>query len=163
MADNVKVQEATGSLDPPIATDDVGGAHYQKIKLALGAENAVDTLLDSGQQSMANSVPVVLAGDHSTIPVSEGAAANIGANQVSVSSSSGQIAPANLTRSGVILIHHGGNAPDVFYGPSGVAAGNGAFLPAVAGYQSPILKTKAAVHGVTVSGSATVSYVEFFN
>lgn len=66
MADNVEVTAGTGTS---IATDDVGGAHYQKVKLALGADNAVDTLLDSGQQAMSACAPVVLASDHTDVKV----------------------------------------------------------------------------------------------
>jgi hypothetical protein len=64
MADNVTIPTTgTGTATPVIATDDVASVHYQKIKIALGADGAVDTLLDSGQQAAADSVPVVLASD----------------------------------------------------------------------------------------------------
>ncbi len=68
MADNIKTQAGAG-VDPDVATDEIGGAHYQKVKIALGAENALDTLVDSGQQTMANSVPVVIASDQTAVPV----------------------------------------------------------------------------------------------
>ncbi|MGH6961378.1 MAG: hypothetical protein ACREE7_12900, partial [Dongiaceae bacterium] len=68
MADNIKTQAGAG-LDPEVATDEIGGAHYQKVKIALGAESALDALLDSGQQTMANSVPVVIASDQTAVPV----------------------------------------------------------------------------------------------
>lgn len=38
MADNVKVVAATGGGDPPIATDDVSGVHFQKVKLDGGGD-----------------------------------------------------------------------------------------------------------------------------
>lgn len=71
MADNVTFQAtaATPASGTVVATDDVGGAHYQVVKLALGLNNAVDTHLDSGQQTMANSVPVTLASDSSDIKI----------------------------------------------------------------------------------------------
>jgi hypothetical protein len=68
MADNIQTP-AGGSGDPAVATDEIGGAHYQKIKLALGAENEIDTLVDGGQQTMANSVPVAIASNQSPVPV----------------------------------------------------------------------------------------------
>jgi hypothetical protein len=44
-----------------IASDDITGIKYQVVKIALGAADAVDMHLDSGQQTMANSVPVAIA------------------------------------------------------------------------------------------------------
>jgi hypothetical protein len=44
-----------------IASDDITGVKYQVVKIALGAADAVDMHLDSGQQTMANSVPVAIA------------------------------------------------------------------------------------------------------
>lgn len=70
MADNVTIPASgTGTATPVIATDDVSSVHYQKIKIALGADGAIDTLLDSGQQLAANSAPVVLASDHPDIKI----------------------------------------------------------------------------------------------
>jgi hypothetical protein len=68
MADNIQTPTGSGS-DPAVATDDIGGAHFQKIKIALGAENEFDTLVDAGQQTMANSIPVVVAANQSPIAV----------------------------------------------------------------------------------------------
>lgn len=71
MADDVTITKGASSTPPDgtvIATDDVGSVHYQKIKIALGADGAVDTLLDSGQKTMTDSVPVALASDQSTLP-----------------------------------------------------------------------------------------------
>lgn len=65
MADNVTLP-GTGAA---VASDDVGGVQYQRVKLTLGADNAADMDVDSGQQAMANSVPVAIASDQSSIPV----------------------------------------------------------------------------------------------
>ena len=46
MADNVTITNAANSTPPAgtvIATDDVGSAHYQVVKVALGLDGAVDT------------------------------------------------------------------------------------------------------------------------
>lgn len=75
MADNVPITAGTGT---DVATDDVGSVHYQKVKLALGADGAIDTLLDSGQQTMANSAPVVIASDQSEVPVSNSVLSVVG-------------------------------------------------------------------------------------
>ena len=67
MADNVAITPGSGAT---IATDDVGGAQYQRIKLDLGGDGASSPLL-RGQQTKANSLPVVLASDHDLVPVSD--------------------------------------------------------------------------------------------
>lgn len=56
MADNVTITSGANSTPPAgtvVATDDVGGVHYQAIKIALGADGAVDGLLDPGAQAAA--------------------------------------------------------------------------------------------------------------
>jgi len=65
MADNVTLP-GTGSV---VAADEVGGAVYQRVKVALGADGAADDLAP-GQALMAASVPVVIASDQSAVPVS---------------------------------------------------------------------------------------------
>lgn len=50
MADNVAITPGTGAT---IATDDIGGAQYQRVKLTLGADGAND-----GDVSASNPVPV---------------------------------------------------------------------------------------------------------
>lgn len=66
MADNVTLP-GTGSV---VAADDVGGAIYQRVKLALGADGAAADLAP-GQAAMAASVPVVIASNQSAIPTSD--------------------------------------------------------------------------------------------
>jgi hypothetical protein len=49
MPDNVKVQAGTGNdtVSPPIATDLVGGQHYQRIKIHWGADGVATETDDS--------------------------------------------------------------------------------------------------------------------
>jgi len=68
MADNVTLP-GTGGI---IATDEVGGAQYQRVKLALGADGAAADLAP-GQALMAASVPVAIASNQSAVPVSAAA------------------------------------------------------------------------------------------
>lgn len=65
MADNVPVTPGSGAL---FRTDDVGGVHYQVIKIALGADG-VAVFLKNGQQVASDCLPVVLASDHPPIAV----------------------------------------------------------------------------------------------
>jgi len=65
MADNVTLP-GTGAV---VAADEVGGAVYQRVKLALGADGAAADLAP-GQAAMAASVPVAIASDQGAVPVS---------------------------------------------------------------------------------------------
>lgn len=66
MADNVTLP-GTGSI---IASDDVGGAHYQIVKLAFGADGSVT------QASSANAIPVTADVSSSTTATTSGADVN---------------------------------------------------------------------------------------
>src|SRR5262245_12455861 len=61
MADNVTVTEPTPSgSTAEVATDDVSGVQFQKVKVDLGGDG-VSSPLVRGQQTMANSIPVAIA------------------------------------------------------------------------------------------------------
>ena len=62
MADNIAVTEGSGKS---VATDDVSGAQYQRIKVDLGGDGAASPLV-RGQQSTANSMPVALSTEQET-------------------------------------------------------------------------------------------------
>jgi hypothetical protein len=49
VADDIKVQAGTGNdtVAPPVATDDIGGKHYQKIKAGWGADGVWNETADS--------------------------------------------------------------------------------------------------------------------
>lgn len=66
MADNVSITAGSGTI---IATDEVGGAQYQRVKIALGADGAAADLAP-GQGLMAASVPVAIASNQSAVAVS---------------------------------------------------------------------------------------------
>jgi len=72
MADSITIKDGANA-DKIVATDEVTrnaqAEHLQLVKLSLGAENAHDLVLDSGQQTMAASLPVALASDQASIPV----------------------------------------------------------------------------------------------
>ena len=67
MADNVAITAGSGTT---VATDDVGGAHYQKMKLDAGGDGVAVPVV-AGQQTMAASLPVVVASNQSAVPVSD--------------------------------------------------------------------------------------------
>lgn len=63
MADNLAVTQGTGTT---IATDDVGGVHYQKVKLQLGRENVAGTMINlpvaAGTSGSNNTLVAAVAG-----------------------------------------------------------------------------------------------------
>jgi len=63
MADGVPITAGSGTT---VATDDIAGVHYQRMKLALGADGSAADLAP-GQATMANSVPVALASDQGDV------------------------------------------------------------------------------------------------
>lgn len=65
MADNTTLP-GTGES---IASDDIGGVKYQRVKISVGADGAAADLAP-GQAAMAASVPVVIASNQSAVPVS---------------------------------------------------------------------------------------------
>jgi transcriptional regulator of NAD metabolism len=71
MADNLTFTTtvATAPSGSVIATDDVASVHYQVVKLGLGADGALDNLVDSGQQLSSASIPVVISSDQSAVTV----------------------------------------------------------------------------------------------
>ena len=65
MADNVAITAGSGTT---IASDDIGGVQYQRVKLVVGADGVAADLAP-GQAAMAASVPVAIASNQSAVPV----------------------------------------------------------------------------------------------
>jgi hypothetical protein len=100
LADNVKVTEPASGI--PIAADDIGGIQYQRVKVALGADGSYDTDVDSGQQLMVNSLPVVIASDQGAVPITistslPSGSANLGS--ININTQLGLLSPSNSTTS----------------------------------------------------------------
>jgi len=105
MADNVDITPGTGKT---IRTDEVGAVQIQVVKMALGADGAEDLLLDSGQQTMANSLPVVIASDQGLQKIG-GISVQIDITVASSASaySSGDMVGAEVTLTGAARINGG--------------------------------------------------------
>lgn len=56
MADDIKVNAATGVSDPAVATDDIGSKHYQKIKAGWGADGTWNETDDSSGKRIPTNV-----------------------------------------------------------------------------------------------------------
>lgn len=65
--ENITVVDGESTAD--VATDVVGTDHFQVVKIALGADGALDNIVDAGAQTSAASIPVVLASDHADIKI----------------------------------------------------------------------------------------------
>ncbi len=63
MSDNVSVDSGTG-ID--VATDDIGGVHYQRVKLTWGANNTATEV------AAASPMPVVQTGTHNVVVTNAG-------------------------------------------------------------------------------------------
>lgn len=88
MANNVKLPtQGTGTTEPNIATDDVGGVHYQWCKLDVGAIGA--------SVPVAGALPVTSKVD---LTPSAPAAASVGV-------ASAQAVAANAARKGLVLVN----------------------------------------------------------
>jgi len=148
MTDNVDVTPGSGAT---IATDDVSGVQFQKVKLDMGADGA-SSPLGVGQQAKAASLPVAIASDDVTLalfgPVTETApatdTASSGLNgrlQRVAQRLSSMIAllPTALGAGGGLKVDGSGTALPV----SGTVAGSGNFASTVADGANVTLGAKA--------------------
>lgn len=105
MADNVDITPGSGKT---VRTDEVGGVQIQVMKIALGADGSEDLLLDSGQQTMANSLPIVIASDQGILSIG-GTSVQIDLTVASAASaySSGDMVGAELTLTNIARINGG--------------------------------------------------------
>jgi hypothetical protein len=62
-----------GGTEEDVAVDAVGTDKYQVVKLGLGADGALDNVVDAGQQTGSASVPVVIASDQDFVKTRDGA------------------------------------------------------------------------------------------
>lgn len=101
MADNT-----TSAASPIVATDDVGGVHYQRIKLAFGPDGSAT------DASAATPLPITIAGD------TAGTMAN-SPNVASVTTTAAQVLAAGTYRA-ILFENYGTDY--VYLGATGVTA-----------------------------------------
>lgn len=87
MADNVEITAGTGTT---VATDDVGGVHYQRVKIDLGGDGVASPLV-RGQQTGANSIPVVIASDDAILGYLDGLETLIGSTNTKLDTLGGYL------------------------------------------------------------------------
>ena len=153
MADGVNYTQGSGIV---IASDDVGGLHYQVIKLAIGALD-VATLLTFGQATKANSLPVALSSDQE--PAACGGA--LLTTLITVSTTATLIPATAQTNRRRITVQNQGTA-SVFIGGSGVTtSGSTKGIELKVGVSLALeLKSTALVYGIVASGTQSVVALE---
>ncbi len=137
MSDNLSISTGSGTT---IATDQVGTAHYQKVKLVVGASDTAN-LVVFGQTAMTASLPVVVANDQSTLNVSVVAFTPGGTQNVSI------INTPTITVSTALALIVG----NVTTGTLSISAGN------IAVSNTPTVTVSTGT--ITVSGTSNVSVV----
>jgi hypothetical protein len=117
-----------------------------------------NNLRDSSGNELASATTTPGASDRGLV-VRQPEPQTLAAGQVSVTASATQIVAARSGRRAVVVTQHGTTA--VYLGPSGVTTSTGLLLTGTAGAVQ-VLPGGAAVFGITVSGSQTVSYAEVY-
>lgn len=104
MADNISILDKDAAAKV-VAADDVSSVFYQVMKLALGADGAVDCLLDSGQQAMASSLPVAIASDQGSLKVAgpDAADAAVAGNPLLAGAKASAAAPSAMSTDGDLV------------------------------------------------------------
>lgn len=67
MANNIPVTPGAGAV---VATEEIGGVQFQKIKPMIGAEGSA-SYLEFGQKPMSTSLPVAISSNQSTLPINQ--------------------------------------------------------------------------------------------
>lgn len=100
MADNINVTQGTGTI---VATDDVAGVHFQKVKIDLGG-NGASVPLGVGQQANAASMPVTLATEQQALLAkpSAGTPASVPSSDTAV-----VVLASNASRKGATFYYDG--------------------------------------------------------
>lgn len=126
MADNVTIPaQGAGTTTPVVATDEVGGIHFQRVKIDLGATDATSPLV-RGQQTKANSIPAVLASDSDALPVTLNVPTTILNGKTTVSTAGTRVALAGATACKSVTIKAlATNTGLIYVGNNTVASTNG--------------------------------------
>lgn len=98
--DNLNITQGSGTI---VRTDDVGGIHYQVVKLDLGGNGASSPLVP-GQQANAASVPVTLSSEQQALLAkpSTGTPASVDASDTAVT-----VLASNASRKGATFYYDG--------------------------------------------------------
>lgn len=151
MADGIKVQAGVGdaTVAPQVATDDIGGTHYQKVKAGWGADGTWNETDDAGGKRL----PV-------TVGMSGLTMAHTSATP---GTSSGQVLASNSNRKYAFLQNIGSVDVDIKIGAAATANqgirlyANGGFFEMSPGAGNLCVN---AINGIVAAGTGTVLVTE---
>lgn len=146
----VSIQNATLSVAGTKTNNNAAPSATQLEALTAVANATAPTWTEGNE--VANSVN--LKGQQRTIQVSTSFTTP---TQVSVTNSATLIAAANVNRTRLTITTMG--TTPVYLGASGVTSSTGDFLPGILGFPK-LIRTTAAIYGITASGSQSVSVFE---
>jgi hypothetical protein len=105
MADNVNVNPGNAVDAVPVATDEIGGKHYQRIKIGVGADGSAADL-DYGQETKAGSLPVVLASDQDDLTIKPTAITMTDrSGAITTGGTSQEVMAANTSRKSLLIVN----------------------------------------------------------
>jgi len=150
MPDNVKVLAAAGddTVAPPIATDLVGGQHYQRIKVGFGADGTYNEADDVVGKRLPIYDPVHIPATASDCGTASGTDIAIGTPVAGLRFMGFSARETTATAGALFHIRHGTSNSDPvlvtvslglnescreWYGPDGITAPNGIWLERVTG------------------------------
>jgi hypothetical protein len=143
VADDIKVAPSLNPADPSVATDDVGGKHYQKIKAGWGPDGTVnETDEATGKRLPVSSTPSKTA---SVIPA-----------QVAVAITATSLLASNLNRKSALIRNIG--SYDIYLGQSGVLTTTGFLLRPGETFEDD--RTTQQWYGIASGAASTVCVME---
>lgn len=143
MADDIKVNPSLDAGAPAVATDEVGGKHYQKVKSGWGADGTWNETADTP----AARLPVASTNKKS---------ASVAPAQVAVGTSAGSVLAANANRLEAVIRNIGNYS--VYLGQSGVTTSTGFELRPGETFVDD--RTTQQWFGIASGGSSTVCVME---
>jgi hypothetical protein len=140
------------------AADEVADLLYPRIKPVIGGDGEVSDL-DYGQETMAGSLPVVIASDQSAVAVTPASlAVAVAVAAVTVGTSAAALPASALANRRTVTVYNNGSAT-IFLGPSGVLTTTG--LPVTAGSAFSLdLAAGVVLYGISGSAGQDVRVLE---
>jgi hypothetical protein len=147
MADNdVLVQPATGGTALPVASDDIGGVHYQRVKLTWGANGVAN------DASAASPLPIV--------EVPPASVTGSGPTSVTAAITDTLILAANTARRGVIVYNDSSASLSLSVGTNAASAANRTLVISPNGYWELPFGYTGQLRGIWTSATGAAKVTE---
>lgn len=149
MSDNVTIPATgtTGTATPVIATDDIAGVQWQRIKVGFGA--------DGSASDVSQTAPLPVSAKTDLTPAAP-TFATVGAG-------SGQALAGNANRKGLVLVNTSSNLISIGFGANPAVLGSGISLVANGGVwtMDEHTFTTATINAIAGAGSSNLSIQEY--